>query len=76
MAAKQEQLARLCAELTSALRWALPSARLDVERLRKALSSPSITPSMMEEYTEARIMLDMAESALTKANRLAGRVEH
>lgn len=76
MTANQEQLARLCAELTSALRWALPSARLDVERLGAALSGPSITSSMMEEHTEARVMLGMAEAALAKANRLAGRVEH
>lgn len=51
--------------LREALEWAMPSAREDVERYRMALSGPSITQGMMEEYEQAKVDLAKAEQVLS-----------
>ena len=59
------------AKLVVALEWAIVSARLDVERYGNALSGPSITQSMMEEYGAAKARLDHAETALALGQKIA-----
>ena len=67
LVAERDRLKAEVAELVRALKWALPSARLEVERLGNALAGPSITQGMREDHYEAELRLDEADAALARA---------
>lgn len=63
---RELELAEALPNLIDGLLFALPSLRIDVERLGNALSGPSITLSMRDEYEGARKRLEAIDALLAK----------